>query len=117
METINNQLDDSNLSETRKKKVENYRKRKKKTVLIVGDSMLNGIEESKLSKTRQIRVQPIPGGKINDFKENLDDLLHEELQKVIIHVGTNNAVTNTPKEIFEKLTSLKHQIESTLPKY
>ena len=54
----NNELDDSNLSETEKKKVENYRKRKKKTVLIVGDSMLNGIEESKLSKTRHIGVQP-----------------------------------------------------------
>ena len=69
METINNELDDSNLSETRQKKVENYRKIKKKTVLIVGDSILNGIEESKLSKTRQIIVQPIPGGKIDDIKE------------------------------------------------
>ena len=116
METINNELDDSNLSETRKKKGENYRKIKKKTVLIVGDSMLNGIEESKLSKTRHIRVQSIPGGKIDDIKENLNDLLHEELQKVIIHVGTNNAMTDTPKEIFEKLISLKHQIESILPK-
>ena len=78
--------------------------------------MLNGIEESKLSKTRHIRVQSIPGGKIDDIKENLNDLLHEELQKVIIHVGTNNAMTDTPKEIFEQLISLKHQIESILPK-
>ena len=69
-------------------------------------------EESKLSKTRRIRVQPITGGKIWDKEENLNDLLHEELQKVIIHVGTNNAMTDTPKEIFEKLISLKHQIES-----
>ena len=84
--------------------------------MIVGDSMLNGIEESKLSKTRHIRVQPIPGGKIDHIKKNLNDLLHEELQKVIIHVGTNNAMTDTRKEIFEKLISLKHQIESILPK-
>ena len=35
---------------------------------------------------------------------------------MIIHVGTNNAMTNTPKEIFEKLILLKHQIESILPK-
>ena len=117
METIDNELDDSNLPETKKKKVGNYRKIKNKTVLIVGDSMLNGIKENKLSKTRHIRVQPIPGGKIDDIKENLNDLLHEELQKVIIHVGTNNAMTDTPKEIFEKLISLKHQIESILPKY
>ena len=96
VETINSELDDSNLSETRKKKVENYRKIKKKTVLIVGDSMLNGIEESKLSKARHIRVQPIPGWKIDDIKENRNDLLHEELQKVVIRVGTNNAMTDTP---------------------
>ena len=93
VETINNELDDNNLSETRKKKVENYRKIKKKTVLILGDFMLNGIEKSKLSKTRHIRIQPIPGRKTDDIKENLNDLLHAELQKVIIHVGTNNAMT------------------------
>ena len=116
VETINNELDDINLSVTKKKKVENYRKIKKKTVLIVGDSMLNGIEESKLSKTRHIRLHPIPGGKTDDIKENSNDLLHEELQKVIIHAGTNNAMTDTPKEIIEKLISLKHQIESILPK-
>ena len=33
----NNELDDSNLSETRKEKAENHRKIKKKTVLIVKD--------------------------------------------------------------------------------
>ena len=57
MGTINNKLDDGNLSETRKKKVENNKKIKKKTILIVGDSMLNGTEERKLSNTRHIRVQ------------------------------------------------------------
>ena len=117
METINNELDDSKLSKTRKKKVGNHRKKFKKTVLIVGDSILNDIVENKLSKTRHIPVQPIPGEKIEDIKENLNDLLHIELLKEIIHVGTNNAMTDTPKEIFEKLISLKHQIESILPKY
>ena len=74
VKTINNGLDDSNLSETRKKKVENQRKIKKETVLIVGGSMLNGIVESKLSKRRHIRVRPIQGGKIKHIKENLNDL-------------------------------------------
>ena len=58
VKTINNELDDSNLSETKKKEVKNYRKIKKNNVLIVGDSMLNGNKESKLSKTRHIPVQP-----------------------------------------------------------
>ena len=44
-----------------------------KTALVVGDSMVNGTEESKLSKTRHIRVQPITGGKIEDISQNLKD--------------------------------------------
>ena len=68
-------------SERKKQKIT-----EKKTVLIVGDSMLNDTEESKLSKTRHIHVQLILGGKIEDIKENLNDLLHEELQKVIMLV-------------------------------
>ena len=72
-----------------------YKKMKKKPVLIVGDSMVNGIEESKLSNTCHIRVQPIPGGKIEDIQQNLKDLLHEDLETVIIHAGTNNATTDT----------------------
>ena len=53
-----------------------YKKIKKKTVLVVGNSMVKGIEERKLSKTRFIRAQPIPGDKIEDIQQNLKDLLH-----------------------------------------
>ena len=68
--------------------------KKKKTVLIVKDSMLNGIEESKLSKTRHIWVQPIPNGKVEDI--NLKDLLHEDLETVTIHDCTTDATSDTP---------------------
>ena len=64
-------------------------------MLIVGDSMVNGVEESKLSKTHHIRVQPIPGGKIGGIQQNLKDLLHEDLETLIIHAGTSNATTKT----------------------
>ena len=72
--------------------------------------------ESKLSKTRHIRVQPIPGGKIEDIQQNLKDLLHEDLETVIIHAGTNNATTDTPQMIIDKLVTLKQNIEGSLPK-
>ena len=78
--------------------------------------MVNGIEESKLSKTRHIQVQPIPGGIIEDIQQNLKDLLHEDLETVIIHAGTNNATTDTPQMIVDKLITLKQNIEGSLPK-
>ena len=85
-------------------------------MLVVGDSMLNGTEESKLSNTRHIRVQPISYGKIEYIQQNLKDLLHEDLETVIIHAGTNNATTDTPQMIVDKLITLKRNIERSLPK-
>ena len=94
---------------------EKTKKLKTKSILVVGDSLLNGIEESKLSKSRHIRVQPISGGKIEDIRSNLNNLLHADLQHIILHIGTNNAVTETPTEIFNKLLSLKEEIVEKLP--
>ena len=85
-------------------------------MLIVGDSMVNGIEGSKLSKTHHIRVQPIPGGKAEDIQQNLKDVLHEDLETLIFHAGTNNATTNTPQMIVDKLITLKRNIEGSLLK-
>ena len=65
-----------------------YKKIKKKTVLVVRDSMVNGMEQSKLSKTRHIRVQPIPGGKVKDIQQNLKDLFHEDLETLSMPVPT-----------------------------
>ena len=93
-----------------------YKKIKKKTVLVVGDSKVNGIEKSKLLKTRHIRVQTVTGGIIEDIQQNLKDLLHEDLETVIIHAGTYSATTDTPQMIVDKLITLNRNIEGSLPK-
>ena len=85
-------------------------------MLIVGDSMVNGVEESKLSKTHHIRVQPIPGGKAEDIQRNLKDVLHEDLETLIFFFFSNNATTNTPQMIVDKLITLKRNIEGSLLK-
>ena len=71
--------------------------------------------ESKLSKTLHIRVQPIPGGKIEDIQQNLKDLSHEDLE-IVIHASTNNATTDTPQMTVHKLITLKRNIEGSLSK-
>ena len=85
-------------------------------MVVVRDSMVNNMEESKLSKTRHIRVQPILGGKVEDIQQNPNDLLHEDLETVIIHTGTNNATTDTPQMIVDKLITLKRNIEGSILK-
>ena len=92
-----------------------YKKIKKKSVLVAGDSLLNGIEESKLSKDRHIRVQPISGAKIKDISNNLDELIRNDLKTIILHGGTNNTVEDTPEDIYNDLISLKTKIEDKIP--
>ena len=43
-------------------------------------------------------------------------MLHEDLETVIIHAGTNNATIDTPKMIVDKLITLKQNIEGSLQK-
>ena len=47
------------------------------------------IEVSTPSKTRHIRIQPIPGVKIEDLRQIVTDLPHHDLTKVILDAGTN----------------------------
>ena len=73
------------------------------------------MEESKLSKTRHIRVKPIPGPKTEDAKSKLDELLRKDLRTIVIQVGTNNSVIESPQVIFDKLLSLMKEIQSVVP--
>ena len=50
------------------------------------------------------------------MQQNLKDLLHEDLETIIIHTGTNNATTDTIKMIVDKLITLKRNTEGSLPK-
>ena len=43
-------------------------------------------------------------------------MLHEDLETVIIHAGTNNATTDNPQIIVDTLITLKQNIEGSLPK-
>ena len=58
----------------------------------------------------------MPGAKIEDVKANLGDLLHKDLEIVLLHVGTNDAVSDSPEDIFSKLISLVDSINRSLTK-
>ena len=85
---------------------------KKGTTLIVGDSMLNGLDESRL---RNCNVHVYPGSSIEDMHYNITPLLPKQPSTVILHVGTNNSTRDNSHQIIEKLVNLKHFIVSQIP--
>ena len=81
------------------------------TTLIIGDSMLNGLDEKRL---KNCKVRPFSGASVEDMHFNIDPLLRKKPSNIIMHVGCNNCVDDNSTEIMKKLTSLKDFILSQL---
>ena len=83
------------------------------TILIVGDSMLNGVEERKMPSN--VKVRNFPGSTVKDMHDYVKPLLRKKPSHVILHVGTNDAVNSDSNAIVNQLINLKEYIENELP--
>ena len=83
------------------------------TTLIVGDSMLGGIEESRMGPKRKVRS--FPGATIADMFQYIVPLLRKKPSRVVVHVGTNDASFSSAKEIADDLNKLQNHIHAYLP--
>ena len=89
--------------------------RKKGTVLIVGDSVVSGLRESKMSFRANIKVRFFPGARIQDMYNYLVPLLRKRPDKIIPHVGTCDAPHMKADEMLEEIGKLKSLIWEMLP--
>ena len=88
----------------------------KKSVLIVGDSMLNGVEENRIcGKNFDASIKYFSGAKKCDIADKTDEIVKKKPDCVILHVGTNNAPDMASNEILDELLSLKHRLEKECP--
>ena len=77
----------------------------RKSVTILGDSLLNGINEQRLSHKYRVKVFNKPGATSERILEEIDDVIPEHL---VIHVGTNDLTNginllNNAKKIVKKI--------------
>ena len=85
------------------------------TVLITGDSTLNGLMEKRMGNN--VKCRPFPGARVEDMSSYLIPLLKKKPDDIILHVSTNDS-TNKEKDadtIVGELLNLKKCIEETLP--
>ena len=86
------------------------------TILIAGDSMINQMDEQRLSYSvnRSVKVRTFSGANINQMYYYITPLLKKEPKVIILHIGTNDAVTKTSDTILDDILKLKFHIESQL---
>ena len=95
-----------------KKKIHvlNSKPLKKGTTLIVGDSMLVGLREAKLSRSNRIKVPYFPDGKTEYWQYHLIPYLKKEPDNIIIHIGTNDSPYKAEDLIHKELVNVKETI-------
>ena len=87
----------------------------KGSCLVIGDSMLEGLDERKMSSKRVVKVRKFPGATTDDMYHYLMPLIQKQ-PDVILHVGTNGASFCNSSEIvnnISKLRSLSQKLPNT----
>jgi len=86
------------------------------TTVIMGDSMLSGIDEEKLKVNyKNIKVRYFPGASINDMKHYSIPILNKKPKNIILHIGTNDCKNSTSGEVYAKVQQLIAMFKSQLP--
>ena len=71
---------------------------RKPVTVIAGDSIIQNIRGSRLSKTNKVIVKPFPGATTEDMEDFIKPILRKDPENIIIHVGIN---TGSPSSKYE----------------
>ena len=64
--------------------------------------------KKRLSRNNQVlKVRDFRGATIGDLKHHLVSLLKKKAEQIILHIGTNDAVSKTSGQIVDELLQLK----------
>ena len=85
------------------------------TCVIMGDSIITGIDEKKVSKNRLVKAHDFRGVTLADINHHIIPILKKKQDVIILHVGTNDSVSRTSREILDDLFQLKSATTKTLP--
>ena len=79
--------------------------------------MLNNIEDrfNLNTKKANVSIRAFPGSTIEDFKDYVAPLARKKPDALIVHIGTNNVRSDTPKQVTEKLIQLHRHVKSIAP--
>ena len=96
-------------------KVEETHTWRKDTTLIIGDSILSQIREDKICKKGTVKVRCFPGAKFEYFYHYAIPLINKKPDRIVLHMGTNNAPYCTPEKMVGQILGLKNFILQKLP--
>ena len=96
-------------------KENNQHVNKRKTICFLSDSMLNQIDEKRLSNKYNVKVMCHGGCTIECMYTHVPSALKLKPKYIVLNVSTNDSVKKTSDVILRDLSNLKKYIENALP--
>ena len=87
-------------------------KSRKPRIFIAGDSMVRELKGWLMSRNKSVKVYSFSGATAGDTESFLVPLLNKNPDHIMLHVGTNNLVMDSPEVIVDKILSLTKMITS-----
>ena len=85
-------------------------------ILIVGDSLSNNIDESRLTrKNTRVKMRAFPRATADDLHHYVKPLSSRKPSQVILHAGTNDLRSKKTEEIIDNLFRVKDVIHMNHP--
>ena len=108
----------SNRNEQVKKRESNNNKgsqkhQERRRITIIGDSILNGIDENSMKRHHNVQVRAHSGANTNDIKDHIKPILRRTPDCIIIHAGTNDLTRET--DTINNLKSIVRDAKETAP--
>ena len=88
---------------------------KRKSILILSDSMLNQIDETRLCKYVDVKVRCHEGCIVNCMYVHLPTLLTDKPDCVLLHISSDDCVWKTSDQVLLEIINLKEYIKKILP--
>ena len=84
-------------------------------MLIVGDCILAGLRDAKLSRSKRIKVRYFPGRETEHLQYHLIPYLKKKTDNITIHIGNSNSPYHTEDFIYKELVNVKETMNKPHP--
>ena len=88
---------------------------KRKRIFLIGDSIINGINENGISSTHHISVRRCPGDRPRDLVNHVKPIVRKKPDMILVHFGTNDVTNgiNTEDEMQKAIDHILNESPET----
>ena len=89
----------------------------KHDLLIIGDSLVHGLDTSSLNPGGDITIECVPGARPDDLVAKFRELSKtESYRRIVVHAGTNMIPKFSPEHVADKITSCLEMVREISPR-